>query len=149
MPESMELQHIIGHQDNKKKYKDLTLPAQLNVNANKLAGCYIYPNNMVHTQTTIIEEATVLLHSSEGTINSKYKKNLQQMIQHKAIIKHIKEKHKWNKNQFQSIDWQSHGIAVRKKYQIKHFVSKYVHNSLPVGELVSRYSFQYPRECPS
>ena len=71
------------------------------------------------------------------------------MIQNKAIIKYIKEKNKWNKNQFQSIDWQSHGIAVRKKYQIKHFVSKYIHNYLLLGDLISRYSFQYPRECPS
>ena len=64
MPEIMELQHITGHQDNNKKYEDLTLPSQLKVDADKLTGSYIYSNNMVHTQNTIIEGATVLLHSS-------------------------------------------------------------------------------------
>lgn len=100
MPDSMELHHILGHQDNKKKYEDLTLPAQLNVDADKLTGSFIYPNNITHTKTSIIEGSIVLLHSPEGTINSKYKKTLRQMIQNKAIIIHIQDKNNWNTNQF-------------------------------------------------
>ena len=94
MPKTMELQHIKGHQDNQKRYEDLELPAQLNVDADKLAGSYTYPDNIAHTHTTIIKGAIVLVHTPDGTINSKFKKHLQKMIQNKTIKKYIKEKQK-------------------------------------------------------
>lgn len=36
------INHIRGHQDKKKKYKELSLEAQLKVDANKLAGSFEY-----------------------------------------------------------------------------------------------------------
>ena len=62
--------------------------------------------------------------------------------------KYICDKYDWNK-EFDLVDWQLHGLSIRQNYDIKHFLSKYVHKWLPVGELVSRYSVKYPPSCPS
>jgi hypothetical protein len=55
----------------------------------------------------------------------------------------------WDSSDFESIDWVAHGRALRR--QDKHRVSmvKYVHNLLPLGNIVHRNNQKYPESCPS
>ncbi len=47
------------------------------------------------------------------------------------------------------MDWDAHGISIRKHYHLKHFITKYLHDWLPVGKLIKRYKEFYTAKCPS
>ena len=142
------LTHVLGHQDRTKKYEELPLEAQLNVDADGLAGSYCYASDESATIVPLIEGTFVLVHSTFGTFTSRYKQNIRKIPMVATIRKYISHKYNWQ-GQFDLVDWQQHGVAIRHNYDIKHFLSKYVHNWLPVGALVSRYSVKYPPQCPS
>ena len=67
---------------------------------------------------------------------------------HHPIKEYINDKNNWT-NEFELVDWVSHGISVRKNYAMKHFLVKYIHDWLPLGWLVSKYAPHYPASCPS
>ena len=48
-----------------------------------------------------------------------------------------------------TIDWTVHGRAINRHAPRKNTLVKYLHNILPVGEVVHRYNPKYPRNCPS
>ena len=124
------------------------MPAQLNVDADELAGGYKYNTDQDPKYAPLIAGSVVALHTKNGTIVSRYKKNLQRLFMQRPIIDYINKCNEW-KDEFHLVDWVSHGISLRKNYDMKHFLVKYVHNWLPVGCLVSRYATHYPASCPS
>ena len=146
-PTTPNIQFIPSHQDKKKHYQDLSPPAQANVDADHRAGTYQYTDQS-STHALIIKGTTVLLHSKNGTITSHYKRKLRKLIQHPITRRYISEKAGWN-NEFELIDWPSHTISLRKQFEKKNFICKYVHHWLPIGSLVSRYAPHYTGNCPS
>jgi hypothetical protein len=58
-------------------------------------------------------------------------------------------KHMWDSTDFVSIDWVAHGRALPR--HDKHRVStvKYVHNVLPLGNIVHHNNSKYLESCPS
>jgi hypothetical protein len=62
----------------------------------------------------------------------------------------IKDNPTWSVDTIDTIDWTIHGRAVNRHGPHKNTLVKYLHNILPVGELVHRYNPQIPpRNCPS
>jgi hypothetical protein len=47
------------------------------------------------------------------------------------------------------VDWELHGIAIRKHYKSKKFIKKLIHDWLPLGNLTSRYNKHSKANCPS
>jgi len=69
--------HIKGHQDKKTAYEQLPLPAQLNVDANKLAGDYMAAHpNTDYTVVPILPTSGVQLHFPAGTFTYNMKKEV-------------------------------------------------------------------------
>eukprot|EP00957_Ditylum_brightwellii_P105666 8057890-Ditylum_brightwellii.AAC.1 len=65
-------EHTKGHQDKKKNYDDLPLPAKMNVDADMLAAEF-QAQNVVSTTTAIRFPVNVVqLHIKEVAVNSKY-----------------------------------------------------------------------------
>lgn len=61
----------------------------------------------------------------------------------------MKKKNHWDQRKFKMINWTTHNAVVCKKYEHNNFFFKYIHNCLPGGEHISKYSPQYPIQCPS
>ena len=122
-----EISYVRGHQDYNKAYNALSLEEQLNVDADKLAGSYEYPPGVSHTKVLPIEGVNILLHSQQGTIGSRYHRAIRKLSNSNRIRQYIIKKNNWGR-QFDYVDWTSHGIAIRNKYTIKHFLTKYVHD---------------------
>ena len=98
------LTHVLGHQDRETKYEDLPLEAQLNVNADKLAGSYCYAPDESSTIVPLIEGSIVRLHATSGTITSRYKQNIQTIPMRANIRQNISKKYNWH-DQFDLVDW--------------------------------------------
>ena len=61
-PPTMKLVYVRGHQDKKIPFRDLSLPAQLNVEADALAGVYVYRKGTDRTRVPIIVGNALQLH---------------------------------------------------------------------------------------
>ena len=67
-----EIRFVQGHQDDDHPYTTFSLPAQLNVDADHLAGSYVPHPNKHPTIVTMIAGSAVSLHLLFGTITTKY-----------------------------------------------------------------------------
>jgi hypothetical protein len=148
-PKTPAVLHVTGHQDRRTSYANLSLPAQLNVDADKLAGIYEYKARQNPKFAALISGSKVQLHTPEGTIASNYRTAIRKLASYPEMKKHIIHSNRWNSHTFDSIDWPAHGISIRKQYHRKHFITKYVHDWLPVGKLISKYQPKYSAKCPS
>ena len=62
--------HIKGHQDRTKSNEQLSLPAQLNVDADALADSYMTHHHDQHRKAPLLPQSGCLLHLPEGTITN-------------------------------------------------------------------------------
>jgi hypothetical protein len=143
------LQWVEGHQDDNVAYNRLSLPAQLNVDADKIAGEYEYKPYQHPKAVPIISGITVQLHLKQGTITSKLKQVIRKAASATAMQKHLCMVNEWTDADFKCVDWETHGMSVRKHYTQKRFITKLVHDWLPLGHLISKYGQSLPIKCPS
>ena len=148
-PPCMKLVYVRGHQDKQTRFCNLSLPAQLNVEADALAGQYEYGDRHDSTRVPMIEGNSLQLHINEGTITRNYWQTLQKIATRPAMQRYLCANHHWTEREFEWIDWESHGISIRKWYNKKHFITKYLHNWLPLGSQLSKYEAHYSAKCPS
>lgn len=143
------LTHVYGHQDNQMAYDSLPLPAQLNVDADFLAGSYEYGPTDDPTTPPRIGGNGAQLHCKSGTITSNYRRALRKIHSAPIMKKYLCSNNRWTHDQFDLVDWNLHGTSIRQHYNRKHFVTKYIHDWLPVGKLIKRYDGKYISKCPS
>jgi hypothetical protein len=143
------LDHVYGHQDKNTDVASLPLPAQLNVEADALAGLYRYNQQQNHTRVPRIAGNTVQLNLPCGTISSKLKQAVRKHASLPITRQAIMKSNKWTLSEFDSIAWEIHGTCFRKHYPKKHFFVKYLHDWLPLGAQISKYKPHYLAKCPS
>ena len=93
-------------------YTTLSLPAQLNVDADHLAGSYIPRPNENPTIVTMIAGSAVSLHLLSRTITIKYRSTLRKAASMDPIQHYIQTKNKWSDDEFALINWIAHGCSV-------------------------------------
>ena len=70
--------HIKGHQDDHKAYDELSLPAQLNVDADALANAYVQQNpTKDYTRAPMLPANGAQLHLPQGTVTFQLKTAIQ------------------------------------------------------------------------
>jgi hypothetical protein len=148
-PVRPSLNYVQGHQDKHTPFYNLDLPAQLNVEADKLADQYVPPPHLNFTDVSRICGNSVQLKINNMTITSKYANVIRNFATTPTIRTWIMTKEKWSLRLFNTIDWKIHGICVRKFYRHKRFIVKYVHDWLPLGKLLSHYKDPQSTTCPS
>ena len=127
-----EIRFVQAHQDDDCPYTTLSLPAQLNVDADHLAGSYIPHSNENPTIVTMIAGSAVSLHLLSGTITPKYRSALCKAASTDPIQHYIQTKDKWSDDEFALINWIAHGRSVCRFYRKKQFIVKFV-QWLPLG----------------
>ena len=142
--------HIKGHQDKDKNYSDLALPAQLNCNADQAAAQFLqdYPDED-YKIAPVFPSGGCQLQLSNGivTYNFKQELNLAQTLQ--PLRAHLCHQHGWTIQIFDTIDWTSHGRALRRHEKHRVTMVKYLNDCLPLGKLIHKYDPEYPKSCPS
>lgn len=137
-----------GHQYYDVAFRALPLSAQLNIEADKLAGQHSSKSKQSTRRINTIKGSGVIPHYAGETINSEYKANIRKFWTHPEIKKNIREGQEWNA-EHNLIDWTSHGIDVKNNYNKKLFVVKQIHDWLPLGKLLKYYKQGHPSYCVS
>eukprot|EP00957_Ditylum_brightwellii_P052280 3965176-Ditylum_brightwellii.AAC.1 len=98
-----KFQHMKGHQDDMKHYKELNLLAQLNIDIEFLAVNYRTTRGMQPTKDPRLPINKAQLHMSDTTIISIYHKTLCNHTTTKPLIEHLQEKNDWDSFAIQQI----------------------------------------------
>ena len=127
------LRFVKGHQDADCPYATLPLPAQLNVDADHLAGSYALHPTENPSIVPMIAGTAASLHLPSGTITTKHRSAIGRAAGTDTIQHYIQSKHKWTNTEFASINWTAHGRSVHCFYHKKQFIIKLIHEQLPLG----------------
>ena len=141
--EHLQVQHVKGHQDTKKK--TLTPQEKLNIQADKLAEeAHNMPQMSGYTPTGY----TVLLYINGNRITTKITKEILQAATTPEIRQYYMNKYKWNEVTLQNMDWEGQQKAVQTfSSSTQKTLHKYIHGWLPTGNHMSR-RYKIPNKCP-
>ena len=127
----MDLTYVRSHQDDKKAYERLPLLAQLNVDADRLAGDY-NRNHGAHRPFSIMTpSAGALLLTDEGTLTSAFPSELRIRSTGPPLERYIRSKNQWEQWTFDAINWEAHGKAVKASLPKRIQLTKFLHEAVP------------------
>jgi ribonuclease HI len=142
--------HIKGHQDRTTPYEELSLEAQLNVDADRLAEAYLetHPDDD-YARAPLLPAGRCSLHLQTGTVSHHYKREVREARTRPAMEDYLETRNGWTVANRESIDWEAHRIAMNRLENHRPTLVKHMHDHLPVGHVVSRYNVKYAKNCPS
>jgi hypothetical protein len=147
-PEESSLRWIPSHKDDKTPIEQLPPDAQLNVQADHLAGQIQQqsPHHRHDLDPPMIDGARCHLVINDYIIGSKHKRTARVVLREKALFRYMQTKYKWADTTIQGIDWAGHKQAVsswtyahRQQSPIKSpptFLRKFLHRWLVTGKMV-------------
>jgi hypothetical protein len=139
--------NIKGHQDRTRPKTDLPLQAQLNCTGDKAERQFQQFPLMDHSIAPLLRTAGCQLYLAQGTTTHGIKRELRlarAVPPMKANLKHA-----WSEDEFDMIDWVSHGSALSRLNFHKPTLVKCLNDILPVGKAAHRYVPKYPPSCSS
>ena len=128
---------IKSHQDDHKPYEQLSLPAQLNVDADNLAESYMIHHCDQHRKVAMLPHSGCILHLPEGTITNKLKREIVKAKRGPPLLAFLSKKYQWTPTTASFVDWELHGHAVKNTRDNPTFL-KFIHDMLPVGHTLNR-----------
>jgi hypothetical protein len=151
LPFRLTWEHVRGHQDEKKKWYELTWMETLNVRADALAtdGLTDLPGNPT-TLVTLIPSSKIGLRINLIDITSKYATHIRKAAAEPDMRIHFHKHYGWDAKDFDSVDWKSHQGAIRKlSYAGKKFITKFIHQILPMGAVYHKIDPTQSITCSS
>jgi hypothetical protein len=133
-----KIAHIHGHQDRKKRYQELSLAAQLNVDADALAREYQRLHGKARPIVLQLPHAGASLHFAHGTCTSQIPRALRWAENEQPLAKYIKTRNKWDESTFQLVDWEAHSHVIKRNARQRIHITKLVHDLVPTNKLVHR-----------
>jgi len=125
--------HVKGHQDRNKQYEALSLEAQLNVDADRLANQYQLNHGQHCEWASLMKHTKVQCHLSEGTLTTKWAPALRLEASTPALLLYIRDKNQWTTETLLDVNWTIHSRLLAKRFkQRTHFV-KLCHDCLPTN----------------
>ena len=138
LPFPLTITHVKGHQDKKTAYQDLSLLAQLNVDADKLAGRFqtLYGAPRPTVLRFPVNTVQFNLHHTH-TITYKLKSVLYHEASAPELQQYIADQNGWDEEDMNLIDWKAHGHAITRQILPPNHTVKLVHNILPTNYQVN------------
>ena len=127
----VDLTYVKGHQDDRTPYERLPLMAQLNVDADRLAGEFQRECGAQRPFTFMAPNTGALLVTDCGTITSRFKQELINRSTGPGLEEYIRVKNGWDICTFGRVNWEVHGKAVKSFEHKRTHLTKYLHEALP------------------
>jgi hypothetical protein len=143
------IDHVKGHQDDKLSYDELSLPAQLNVDADALATDELlnYPTPCEHVP--LLPAAHVQLNIAGRTITRKLGPAIRRQHGLRLLKEYMNERFHWDNEMIESVNWESFSKAFRSNQKLRAFTFKLCFWLLPTGATLHRRSTRFDPRCPA
>ena len=143
----ISMQHIEAHQDAKKPEHELTVPARLNIRADKLATKAIEQAQPDRTPS-MFPHAGAMLVSAKGPITRKLPQTIRYDIGAEMLLERLRTKYEWTARTEGQIDWDIHRALIKRHSKRRVQVVKLVHNLVPTNVVRHRYGTITSPTCP-
>ena len=139
-----------GHQDKNEPHNKLTLQAQLNVDADKLADGFTSDNpNLEYSTSCLMSHTGALLHLTQGTLTHKLKRSLCMERTAPPLLAKLCKKFGWSEATAADANWEACRLALGRLRQHKVTLIKHFLNHIaPLGWLVHIHDPKCPKGCP-
>ena len=116
-PQLPTISHVKGHQDDDTDYEDLSLPAQLNCDADVLATAELrdYPTTCTHVP--LLPPAQTQLSIGGITVSRKLAPTIRRQNGLRLLKKYMHERFDWSNNILESVNWDAFSRAFRSRYK--------------------------------
>jgi hypothetical protein len=137
---------VKGHQDRDIHYDNLPLEAQLNDDADELAGEYQLSHGAYRPFINMLPSCTAMLTIRGISVTSNYKKQLIRAYVEPEYMQYLQYRFEWSDQTISSIAWQSFQIAMKR---IRHdvLVTKVCNDLLPTAEALCKRKYQTNDTC--
>ena len=144
---STTYQHVKGHQDDDTPLDELSLLAQLNVEADKYAGDFRRQFGSYRPLIPLSPTRPVALDLMGKTIHRGFKQAIRETIHGNHLLEAMQIRYNWQDGVLDTIDWEAHRQATQAQTGRKTHYIKLCHELLPTGSLVCKYGQGLPNYC--
>ena len=135
---NIEVNWIKSHQDDKKPYEELDLPAQLNCDVDALAElAHSEEKRHNYDIVPLTPECPVHIDVDGKTITTKHQAKIRARWNNDELKTYIATRNKWTQQITSSVDWNLHKKALSGKINKKTHYCKLVHDILPTNHYLS------------
>ena len=131
--------HIEGHQDRKKAYEHLSLQAQLNVDADRLAAEFQDQFGGPYPEVLRLPHSAAQVHlDNHGTCTYRLPQMLRRAETELPLRQYIQVRNGWTEEIMGMIDWEAHERAIKKNNKRRIHLTKLIHDILPTNYHIHR-----------
>jgi hypothetical protein len=149
LPFRPTFQHVKGHQDHDTDYEYLPLLTQLNVDADHAAGAFQDQHGCHRPHVLLFSHTGAQLQINDATITYNYKSYIRNAAYGPPLLNYIQQRNQWAPATMQTIDWDAHGMAIRRHFHQRVHLTKLIHDILPTNDNVSQWKPLRHEKCPS
>mmetsp|Transcript_21360 Transcript_21360/g.48164 ORF Transcript_21360/g.48164 Transcript_21360/m.48164 type:complete len:307 (-) Transcript_21360:187-1107(-) len=140
--------HVKGYQDQTTDYAKLDLPAQLNCDANQLAGRYYYHCDAVfYKHIDLLPSCPEMLTIHKVDVTSQYKKQLMRAYTEPRYMAHHQQRFHWDHTTVSSIAWRVLKIALQRIH-CPTLCTKVCNDLLPTNRILYQWGHLGHHLCP-
>ena len=137
---------VKGHQDNNKNKEDLPLEAQLNIEADELAGEYQEEYGKYRPLVHMLPSCPATLSIQGISVTSNYRKQLIKAYVEPQYIGYLIRRFEWNEEIVNIISWKSLSLAVQR-IQRDVLLTKVCNDLLPTAVTLHKMQYQNNDTC--
>jgi hypothetical protein len=150
LPPPLIWEHAKGHQDERQKWYELTNMEKLNIRADGHTATGLTNNLNPAKLIPMIPLSQIALYSVGTDITSHYATHLHKAATQPTMLQRCLKHYRWSTAQVDMIDWKvHHGTLQKLQFADKNFVTKFIHQSLPMGTIFHRIDPSQPINCSS
>jgi hypothetical protein len=140
--------HVTGHQDDHTSYGELSLEAQLNVDADVEVGAYqcMYPAQRPLIPSRLPSNP-VQLHIAGKVICAHLKQRIREAPTVPKYIAYVSKGFQWTPATEQTIDWQAYTQTIGRFHHRRIQITKLCHDLLPTARWANRYESLTTEHC--
>jgi hypothetical protein len=140
--------HVKGHQDREAPVATLSIPAQLNCEADSLATAALVAIESPIPQSPVFPSAVCQLDVADASVSRKVQASLRFSAAAPEMTAYLQARNDWDEATYESVSWPAFSAA-RFTTTNSRFVPKFCHRHLPVGEKANRNDAKYSPCCPA
>jgi hypothetical protein len=140
--------HVKGHQDKDTEYDSLPFLAQLNVDADELAGEFQKKFGSHRPVIPLSPTRPIALDLSGHTVHRHLKSLIRDAAHAGPLLERMILRNSWAPEVHTTIDWEVHRLATSVHRLHRSHFTKLCHGYLPAGKIAHRNNPSHPDWCP-